>query len=69
MSDFNKYEMYEKLGISKEVYEYCERVATSLKPRFDKIDEVAEYNQLKVLNAMQRQKFRKLPSWNNRLWL
>jgi len=56
MSDFNKYEMYEKLGISKEVYEYCERVATSLKPRFDKIDEVAEYNQLKVLNAMQKAK-------------
>ena len=38
-----------QLGISEEVYNYGQQVLEGLKERFDKIDEVAEYNQLKVL--------------------
>lgn len=49
----NGYEMYEALGVSREVYEYGETVAESLKERFDGIDATAEYNQLKVLKGMQ----------------
>lgn len=44
---------YAAMGISKEVYAYGERVESALKERFTAIDEVAEYNQLKVLAAMQ----------------
>ena len=45
--------MYHDLGISKEVYEYGKQIEESLKERFDEIDKVAEYNQLKVVHAMQ----------------
>ena len=47
-------QMYESLGISKEVYEYGEQVLAGLKDRFEAIDETAEYNQLKVIRAMQQ---------------
>ncbi|MCD7716549.1 MAG: methionine gamma-lyase family protein [Lachnospiraceae bacterium] len=46
-------QMYESLGISREVYEYSEEVLNGLKDRFQRIDETAEYNQLKVIKAMQ----------------
>lgn len=46
-------EMYEKLGIKPEVYHFAEEVAESLEERFKKIDQNAEYNQLKVIHAMQ----------------
>ena len=46
--------MYTKLGISDEVYEFGEKILEGLKERFAKIDEIAEYNQLKVLAAMQK---------------
>lgn len=45
--------MYETLGISREVWEFGEETARKLAPRFEKIDETAEYNQLKVIRAMQ----------------
>ena len=48
--------MYEQLGVSRTVYEYGEAVLESLRPRFDEIDQTAEYNQGKVLAAMQRNK-------------
>ena len=54
MSEFNKAKMFEKMGISADVYEYGEMICTSLKERFERIDQVAEYNQLKVINAMQK---------------
>ena len=41
------------MGISKEVYDFGNEILSVLKERFEKIDEVAEYNQMKVLNAMQ----------------
>ncbi len=50
MSNFS---IFQSLGISKEVYEYGETILKDLKSRFEEIDEKAEYNQLKVLKAMQ----------------
>ena len=46
--------MYESLGISSRVYEFGQEIIEGLKERFEKIDQVAEYNQLKVLSAMQK---------------
>lgn len=46
--------IYEQLGISREVYEYGERILTSLEGRFAEIDRMAEFNQAKVLHAMQK---------------
>lgn len=48
--------IYEQNGISKQVYDYCDVVLKDLKERFEKIDEVAEYNQMKVLNALRKNK-------------
>lgn len=45
--------MYKELGISKEVLEYGEKIEKTLLERFAEIDKVAEYNQLKVIHAMQ----------------
>ena len=50
------YEMYEKLNISKEVLDFCNNVEKSLEKRFLEFDKVAEYNQLKVIKAMQDEK-------------
>ena len=47
-------QLYESLGISKEVYEYGEGILEALKERFAAIDETAEYNQHKVIAAMQK---------------
>ena len=47
-------EMYEKFGITKEVFDYSKEVLDTLKERFTKIDEVTEFNQLKVIGAMQK---------------
>ena len=46
--------MYEGLGVSRGVYEYGETVLAELRERFAEIDRVAEYNQAKVLGAMQK---------------
>lgn len=46
-------ERYLSMGISREVYDFGEEILAGLKERFLEIDEVAECNQLKVLNAMQ----------------
>lgn len=45
--------MYEKLGIRKEVWEFGEEILGTLTHRFEKIGQTAEYNQLKVIHAMQ----------------
>ncbi len=47
---------YEELGVDGEVYDYAQKVEQGLKPRFEKMDEVAQINQLKVLRAMQKNK-------------
>lgn len=48
--------IYEELGISKKVFDFGEEILKTLEDRFKKIDENAEYNQLKVLKAMQENK-------------
>ena len=45
--------IYSALGISPEVEAFGNEILKGLKDRFEKIDEVAEYNQAKVLKAMQ----------------
>lgn len=45
--------IYAMLGISDEVYAFCSDILDSLKGRFEEINKNAEYNQLKVLKAMQ----------------
>jgi cystathionine beta-lyase family protein involved in aluminum resistance len=49
-------EIYMQLGISKKVFDFGEEILKGLEERFKKIDENAEYNQLKVLKAMQDNK-------------
>lgn len=46
--------IYSKLGICNEVFDFGERIIESLTDRFQNIDETAEYNQLKVISAMQK---------------
>ena len=45
---------YEEAGISRKVYEFGAKIEDSLKERFAAIDRIAEYNQLKVVHAMQK---------------
>ena len=45
--------MYETLGISKKVLDFAAEIEEHLKTRFQEIDERAEFNQLKVIHAMQ----------------
>ena len=45
--------MYRELGISRQVLEFGKKAEDSLKERFEEIDKRAEYNQMKVLKAMQ----------------
>lgn len=49
-----RYEAYEKLGIERDVYEYCGRIIKNLEERFGRIDDMAEINQLKVLDAFRK---------------
>lgn len=48
--------LYGMLGISPEVEAFGNEVLQDLKERFDEIDAVAEYNQAKVLQAMQQER-------------
>ena len=47
-------EFYQEMGVSPAVYHYGEAALDRLKDRFDEIDKIAEYNQAKVLSAMQK---------------
>ena len=47
-------ELYTQMGISPAVYAYGEAAIARLRERFDAIDQVAEYNQAKVLNAFRK---------------
>ncbi len=48
--------MYRHLGISDQVYQFSKGILDQLQTRFEDIDQTAEYNQLKVLKAMQDNK-------------
>ncbi|MDE6636034.1 MAG: methionine gamma-lyase family protein, partial [Lachnospiraceae bacterium] len=45
---------YTSMNISDDVYDYCENIWQGCKDRFENIDKVSEYNQLKVLQAMRK---------------
>lgn len=47
---------YMTLGISPEVYDFAIEIEDSLKERYKEFDKVAEFNQMKVLWAMQKNK-------------
>lgn len=44
----------ELFGIDKDVLSFCNEILAGLEKKFKDIDTVAEYNQMKVLNAMQK---------------
>lgn len=48
--------LYNELGICSEVYSFSKEILSSLETRFKEIDDITEYNQLKVLKAMQDNK-------------
>ena len=48
--------IYKELGISDKIYRFSKEILDSLKQRFCEIDQTAEYNQLKVIKAMQDNK-------------
>lgn len=56
LSEDIKRQYNELFGISKEVFSFCEEILDGLKNRFDAIDRVAEYNQLKVIGALQKER-------------
>ncbi|SFK59807.1 Cystathionine beta-lyase family protein involved in aluminum resistance [Lachnospiraceae bacterium KH1T2] len=45
---------YKEMGISSKVYEFGAKICEELKERFAAIDDTAEYNQLRVVNAMHK---------------
>ena len=47
-------EMYAQLGISSQVYDFGKAIEDSLRDRFAQFDRTAEYNQMKVILAMQK---------------
>ncbi len=46
-------DIYQEIGIRSSVLEFGSAIERNLKERFDAIDKMAEYNQLKVIKAMQ----------------
>ena len=46
--------MYQNLGVCPKVFQFGEDILAGLRERFDEIDRVAEYNQAKVIGAMQK---------------
>ena len=52
MMDLKEY--YMQCGISEKVYDYCSDIEEKLKDRYEKIDKIAEFNQLKVQQAMAK---------------
>ena len=48
-----EYAALNALGISNDVLEFAEPILESLKERFQKIDDLAEYNQLRIIKAFQ----------------
>ena len=45
--------VYRQFGITDKVLDYAAPILTDLTERFNKIDETAEYNQLRIIRAMQ----------------
>lgn len=50
----NTKELYQSLGIGEQVYDFCNEIEKGLADRFYDMDKITEYNQLKVVSAMQK---------------
>ena len=62
--------MYGSLGISAQVLAFAEETEKNLKERFAAIDRTAEYNQLKVVRAMQGEPGQRHPfRGHHRIWV
>ena len=57
-------EIYRQNGVSPEVYAFGEKGLNELKPRFERIDEMAELNQGKVILAMRENR----SCWSSPSW-
>ena len=53
MNSIRTEEICAQLGISREVWEYGKKIEEELNERCQDFDRTAEYNQLKVIHAMQ----------------
>ena len=53
MKEVNKF-LAEKFGISEKVLNFIETAENEVNAMFSALDEIAEYNQYKVLNAFQK---------------
>lgn len=51
----DKYDAYRKLGIDRDVFIFCEEIEKGLSERFAAIDDMAEINQMKVLDAFRKE--------------
>lgn len=61
----NKQNYYERLGVNLNVLNYVEDCENQITNQFKAIDDIAEYNQLKVLHAMQINKLSDIHfNWN-----
>ena len=49
----NLQDIYQEMGISNKVYAFGQKIENALQERFSGIEHIAEYNQLKVIQAMQ----------------
>ncbi|SFP94390.1 Cystathionine beta-lyase family protein involved in aluminum resistance [Lachnospiraceae bacterium XBB1006] len=51
-------QQYKRLGVEEDVYEFGKSILQELKPRFEAIDQVAECNHLRVMEAFQKNRVR-----------
>lgn len=56
MAEFIEQILSEKFGLSSKVIHFCNTIEKEIESQFKNIDSIAEYNQLKVLHAMQKNK-------------
>lgn len=61
MDNLNKeiQKQYERMGINSDVLNISDEIINDLSQRFQKIDKIAEYNQLKVVSAFQKIKWQR----------
>ena len=52
--------MYEKIGIKAETEQLINKTEKEIKPIFEEIEEIAQYNSLKVINAFQKYRLSEL---------
>ena len=46
--------MYEKIGISNKIVELAKKTESEIQNEFKQVEEICEYNSLKVLKAFQK---------------